>query len=139
MQLISNSAVGLAALVLLAVGSGCTPEVKTHPVAGKVLLPTGDPATRGVIEFRTVNEEGEIVNAFGEIRADGSFELTTYEENDGALAGEHEAIVLDPANTDGGPVQRSLFPSRYRAYESSDLKFTIKPGPNDLVVELEGK
>lgn len=137
MRLISTAAVGLTALFALVLSVGCSPEVKIHPVAGKVLLSSGSPATRGVIEFRTFTEEGEIVNAFGEIQADGSFQLTTYEENDGALAGEHEAIVLDPASTDGGPVQRSLFPSRYRAYETSDLKITIEPGPNDVVVELK--
>ncbi|EAQ78993.1 hypothetical protein [Blastopirellula marina] len=130
-------------LCLLACGLvtavGCTSEVKTHPVIGKVLLPSGTPAQRGLVEFRTTTAEGEVVNAHGKIEPDGSFRLSTFAEHDGALAGEHQAIVLNPATDDGGPAHRAVYPERYSAYESSDLKFEIQPGPNEIVVQLKAK
>lgn len=118
---------------------GCAAESRTQPVNGKVQLSDGTPVQRGVIEFRTVGEDGAMINAHGRIESDGSFQLTTFEENDGAVVGEHQVIVLNPASTDGGPVMHAPYADQYRTYETSDLKFTIEPGPNDIVVELKRK
>lgn len=116
---------------------GCGASVATHPVTGKVVLPNGSPAGGGIIKFRTTSPEGEVVKAHGEIRPDGSFQLTTFQEGDGALEGEHEAILFSPATGDGGGTAVvPNFPARYRKYETSGLKFQVSPGENEFVIEL---
>ncbi|TWT38760.1 hypothetical protein [Blastopirellula retiformator] len=135
----SNFTGCLYLLTAVTLAIGCAAESKTHPVNGKVQLSDGTPVQRGIVEFRTIGEDGATINAHGKIEPDGTFQLTTFEELDGAVLGEHQVIVLNPATTDGGPVVRAPYPDRYRRYESSDLKVTVEPGPNDIVVELSRK
>ncbi|WP_158261055.1 MULTISPECIES: hypothetical protein [Pirellulaceae] len=128
--------IGMIALVCLAF-VGCEASVATHPVTGKVVLPDGSPAGGGIIKFRTSSQDGEIVKAHGEIQPDGSFQLTTFHEGDGALEGEHEAILFSPATGDGGGTAViPNFPPRYRKYETSGLKFHVTPGENNFVIQL---
>lgn len=127
---------GMLALFCLVL-TGCETSIATHPVSGKVVLPDGSPAGGGIIKFRTTSQEGEMVKAHGEIQPDGSFQLTTFQEGDGALEGEHEAILFSPATGDGGGrVVAPSFPAKYRKYETSGLKFRVDPGQNEFVIEL---
>ncbi|MBA2112967.1 hypothetical protein [Bremerella alba] len=116
---------------------GCEASVATHPVSGKVVLADGSPVGGGIIKFRTKSDEGETVKAHGQIQPDGSFQLTTFQDGDGALEGEHEAILFSPATGDGhNAVAAPNFPTKYRKYETSGLKFQVGPGENDFVIQL---
>ncbi|MEW4452409.1 hypothetical protein AB1L30_06955 [Bremerella sp. JC817] len=130
-------------LLLLSAGIltlGCGSSSEIQPVTGKVLLSDGSPADTGVIKFRTVSDKGEEVKAFGQIQSDGSFQLTTFEEGDGAILGEHEALLFLPAIGDGQrPMKTKSFPTKYRNYETSGLKFNVGPGENDFVIRLEAR
>ncbi|QDU73617.1 hypothetical protein Pan97_05930 [Bremerella volcania] len=129
--------IGMVALVLMPL-AGCETPVATHPVTGTVMLANGSPAGGGIIKFRTTSEDGEIVKAHGQIQSDGSFRLTTFQDGDGALEGDHEVILFSPATGDGGgAVAVPNFPNRYRKYETSGLKFHVSPGENDFVIQLE--
>lgn len=123
-----------ASAVLL--GAGCGGP-QAHPVSGKVLLASGEPASGGVVEFRITNSDGEMVNAHGEIQSDGTFDLTTFDEGDGALEGEHEVIVVPPTPGEGVTAAGLLFPVRYASYETSGLRFKVDPEPNEITIELE--
>lgn len=117
---------------------GCEASVATHPVTGTVVLADGTPASGGIIKFRTKSEEGETVKAHGQIQPDGSFRLTTYQDGDGALEGDYEVILFSPATGDGqGAVAVPHFPTKYRKYETSGLKFHVGPGENDFLIQLE--
>lgn len=127
---------GLVALCLISI-AGCESPVATHPVTGKVVLANGTPVGGGIIKFRTTSQEGETVKAHGQIQADGSFELTTFDEGDGALEGDHEVILFSPATSDGGGAAATAnFPQKYRKYETSGLQFHVSPGENDFVIEI---
>ncbi len=128
---------GLFTLLLVSL-AGCETPVATHAVTGKVVLADGSPAGGGIIKFRTTSEEGETVKAHGQIQADGSFQLTTFEEGDGALEGDHEVILFSPATGDGGGAAAAPnFPQKYRKYETSGLQFHVSPGQNEFVIKLE--
>lgn len=127
----------LSTLLLAAAGCG-GPTSQTHPVRGKVILPNGSVASGGLIEFRTVDADGKTINAHSRIESDGTFQLSTFGDKDGALAGKHQAILLSPASGDGETIsQAPEFPVKYRSYDSSGLEFDIVPGENDLEVKLQ--
>ncbi|MEW4564905.1 hypothetical protein AB1K70_20435 [Bremerella sp. JC770] len=117
---------------------GCEASVPTHPVTGTVMLGDGSLAGGGIIKFRTTSPDGETIKAHGLIQPDGSFRLTTFQEGDGALEGEHQAILFTPAISDGeSTVAVPSFPKRYRKYETSGLTFHVIPGENDFQIQLE--
>lgn len=122
--------------VLLIIGSGCgSGRLPTYPVAGKVQYRNGKPVRGGVIEFRSENPAAEGLNARGQIADDGSFRLSTYGKDDGAIEGQHRAIVV-PAISEAmkkddekRPPPR-LIAARYQSFERSGLQFTVQPGSN---------
>lgn len=71
----------------------------TAPVRGKVLC-EGQPLTSGTITFTPVVEGGTAVpgkSASGAVGPDGTFVLTTYEPDDGAIIGRHTVYYSPPA------------------------------------------
>src|SRR5436190_8873345 len=81
------------ALLALAV-AGCSSA--TYPVEGKVLTRDGQVVKElegGTVVFET--EDGK-VSAQGAIGADGSFRMSTYQQNDGARPGKHR-VLISPA------------------------------------------
>jgi hypothetical protein len=111
---------------------GPAPE-KAYPVKGKVLLANGEPVRSGrVILHPKDNPLG--VECFGEIQADGSFQLTTYKLNDGAVPG-HYIVTVTPFSYKTGNLKVSgagLIPKRYTEAETSGLDVDIKPEDNVL-------
>lgn len=127
----------LLAITLPLMGCG-SDQVPTYPVRGKVQFDDGVPVRNGTIELESV-EHG--TTATGTIQSDGSFVLGTYTEDDGAAAGEHTAIVVQLVIADGAfkhtvdhgrPV-----PPKFADYESSPLKVTVEPKPqNEITVTI---
>ena len=63
---------------------------------GKVVLEDGNPIQFGTVEFRLrdlLKQYKERIVARGKIEQDGSFRLSTFEPNDGAVPGDYEVIV----------------------------------------------
>lgn len=122
--------------------SGCG-EAKqtTYPVSGKLLLPDGTPLKDMRISFRSVDAT-PIHEARGTTNANGAFQLTTFEPNDGAIAGKHIVVVMAPTprDTDGmTSAERQLamepIDRRYRDYGTSGLEFTVSEGEtNDFEI-----
>ena len=130
----------LLLLTFAGCGEGLPP---TYPVEGRVVLPDGKPLSGGLVEFQSIGGEGMSVNASGTIGADGSFRLTTYKEDDGAVAGRHRAIVRPPredldiedAATAGRP--EPIIDPRFENYDTSGLEFTVKEGANRFTIPVE--
>ena len=93
-----------------AMSVGCNSNPETAPVEGKVLL-DGKPLKFGSVMFQ--NAKGG-QPATGEIQPDGSFTLSTYAPEDGAVVGEHRVRITcysmqDPAvRAQAGPMGDSL-------------------------------
>jgi hypothetical protein len=97
-----SAPVGVAAL--LAAAGGCSSsEFDLAPVAGHVTI-DGQPFAQGKVMFSPI-ATGESRQAgkpaLGRLGSDGSFTLSTYEPNDGAIVGEHWVTVIYNKPTDG--------------------------------------
>jgi hypothetical protein len=118
----------LAPWLLLLLFPFCTGCGQSGPatalVKGKVSL-DGRPLTTGRII--TLPESGRGAN--GLVAADGTFELSTFGERDGATLGKHKIGVVAYEGTGGGPESgngRSLVPERYNNPETSNLTIDVK-------------
>lgn len=124
--------VGGVVVSLLACLAGCgggevwAPQVAdpAFPVKGRVLLPGGKPLPAGRIEFYPVKEPGLL--AHGQVNPDGTFELQTRQEGDGAIPGDYKVRILVPEKRE----YKRL--ANYRDEDGSKLTATVKPEPNVL-------
>ena len=85
-------------LVVIAVAvSGCQKHpFEVAPVSGKITI-DGQPLTAGKVMFAPTAKGGNHEagrTAMGRLQADGSFQLTTYDEGDGAVVGEHWVTIF---------------------------------------------
>jgi hypothetical protein len=149
-----SSVVLLAAAATLAGCGGDPSKPKLGRVSGKVMY-KGQPVTKGVVSFVPVGGPGAQTGqaAAGEIGSDGSYTLTTFEQGDGAVVGEHTVLVQareeDPAiQGKGMPIPdakgqlkikppKQLVPEKYATAQTSPLKFTVKEGSNTVDLNLE--
>jgi hypothetical protein len=137
------------------VGCGGDPgKPRLGRVSGTVTY-NGKPVTKGVVSFIPAGGPGIATgqSATGEIGANGSYQLTTFESGDGAVLGEHRVIVQareeDPALKGRGmPVPdkqgrinikppKYLVPQKYATTEQSPLSFTVKEGSNRYDIDLK--
>lgn len=140
---------GVAAVVALCTGAalfvglaGCTPvgdAYKVAPVRGTVTA-NGEPVKGGSILFRpTTNVAGESgvsgKPASGMVGDDGTFVLSTYGDNDGAVVGKH-AVAYTPFSKGAETYDDKPEPSPYLGMVPKEKEVEIKPGQNDITVEL---
>jgi hypothetical protein len=120
-------------LLVLAAAVGCsgTPAPpKTVAAALKVTLADGQPLRAG--EVRLVPQRGVAVpnrevQAVGRPAGDGTYALTTFSPQDGAVPGNYLVVVRG-----GG----RAVPARFQDEDTSDLKITIPPGGGTLELHL---
>ena len=144
------SCMSLSVLVFAGCSKSDRPEMV--PVSGTVLY-LGEP-----LEGASVRFMGKIGRpAIGHTDANGRFTLTSFDEGDGAVLGEHAVTVTKyakpsfepPKKADGGYQFKSeaemiafyntpsLLPARYGNTSQSGLRFTVTAeGPNDFTIEL---
>jgi hypothetical protein len=123
----------LAALVLGLAGCGN----KLHPVRGKVTLDDGTPVTRGLIVFERT-DGGPALTARGDIKEDGTYELSTYKTGDGVPPGKYRVLV-NPLDLSDIPDEKKNLPFdvKYTTFAKSGLEYEVKSGPNDYPITLE--
>lgn len=144
----------------LAVLGGCNPGGAKPPL-GKVrgtVTNNGQPLTTGSVTFIPIQGKGGDTGqiAIGEIESDGTFELTTFNTGDGALVGQHKAIVvasLPAANAptttgEGGMMPmfagpkayvppKPLVNPKYSKAETTPLMYTVEAGGNTFEITLK--
>jgi len=131
---------GAMALIFVSAASGCSSEnrIETATVSGTVTF-NGDPLQIGSLLFVPVTGGP---SAEANIGTDGSFEMGTYDDDDGAVLGEHKVMITaftapggsglpeDVIDGDGAPV--SVIPDFYGDLEKSGLKVDVKSGENTI-------
>jgi hypothetical protein len=123
--------------------AGCSSGPKTYPVEGTVVFKDGTPFPGGLVEFEPVTADPKLrVNARGAVQPDGTFRLTTFKEGDGAVEGQHRAVVLPPAPPNlvedrTKPPPPLILDRRFMSYDTSGLQFTVTQGLNRFTIEVE--
>lgn len=85
---------GVAALATSCAGDGREP---VYAVKGRILY-KGGPAKGAMVLFHKVEgDEKKAVKPFGRAGADGSFQVNSYNANDGAPEGEYIVTIIWPA------------------------------------------
>jgi hypothetical protein len=138
------SAAVLAAAALGLCSCGGPDRVEVSPVRGKVLF-RGQPVPYAWVVFypQGGSEEVQRMRPSGRAGPDGSFTLTSYDEGDGAPAGQYKVTVEwpsedpnDPSNPDDPetrvPRGPDRFGGRYADPATTPLTATVKEGDNDL-------
>lgn len=117
----------LLALLLFVGCKSYTPgdPPSTVAVGGKVTLPSGSVLTGGRVIFKP--KEAGKQEAVGEINKDGSYKLTSYNKDDGAVPGEYTVVIEKVSYKTGSAVEvRASVPAKYLSSQTSDLVVTVK-------------
>jgi len=110
-----------------------------HPVRGTVTLEDGKPLTKGLVIFER-KEGGTPIAARGEIHAGGQFELSTHKPGDGVPLGKYR-VLINPLDLSEVPDEKKNLPFdiKYLKFETSELEFEVKAGPNEFPIRLMRK
>ena len=128
----------LSSLACASCGSGGHEPV--YQVTGKVLF-SGKPAPGAVVVFHsTGDKKASDVHPQGTVGDDGTFQISTYDLNDGAPAGSYDITVtwtkpIHPGEKD----EVSLLPIRYVRPQSSGLHAQVKPEATNNLAAFELK
>ncbi|WP_435018903.1 hypothetical protein TA3x_000893 [Tundrisphaera sp. TA3] len=127
--------ISLSVAALLSV-PGCSQDARTkvYAVQGKVFF-KGAPASGGFVVFHPAAAGTDATLPTAPVKSDGSFQLTTYENNDGAPAGEYAVTVqwnrpiVVNKELQSGP---NVIPAKYSDPAKTPLKVTVAQAANDL-------
>jgi hypothetical protein len=135
----------LTAVVLI---PGCTPKglKGVVPVSGKITV-NGEPLSRVVINFcpMDVNVQRSASAMSGE---DGTFKLTTFMKDDGALPGSYkitlaklvfsltpeEVAALEAKGKEYNITSDNIMPKQYQSLATTPLTCDVQAGKNDEVL-----
>ncbi|MHC5538828.1 hypothetical protein ACYOEI_11460 [Singulisphaera rosea] len=117
------------ALSLLPLCAGCSSSsasqgASTLPVKGKVMF-KGQPLKKGTITFEP---DGAGKDASGQIQPDGTFVMTTYTKDDGAVVGTHRVAIAHAG--------RSV-PLKFASVSASKIEVEVTEGKTDYTIELK--
>jgi hypothetical protein len=132
MRIVAGSVAFTAVVSLICSGCGSQSDAShfvasTVPVKGKVLY-KGKPLTQGEITFEPLDSGRE---AHGRIQPDGTFELTTFNQGDGAVPGTHRVAV-----TGTGGKGKSAVALKYKNPSSSKTEIEVAEGKLEYSVDL---
>lgn len=129
--------------ILLLTMAGCGPTPNIAPFSGQVLF-QGEPLEFGSVMLQPV-DGGQPSHAV--IQSDGTFQMQIREVGEGATVGLNRVrITCYPAQRPGNAVNasqelalgRSLIPTKYTSFGSSELTVEVKADNNEpYVIELD--
>jgi hypothetical protein len=105
-----------------------------YPVEGRVLF-DGKPVPGAQVILHPLGDDKDHpVRPLGQVAADGTFRLTTYDAGDGAPEGAYAvtvALLKKPAGVEGD-LSRNVLPARYANPQTSPLRAEIGKGGTEL-------
>jgi hypothetical protein len=109
------------------------------PVKGRVLY-EGKAAGGAVVILHATDEAVKASRPHARADANGEFELTTYRTGDGAPAATYVVTLEWKQANDTPEGGRELLPPVYSHPNTSKLRVTVTPGPNEpLVLRLTAR
>ena len=143
------TAIGLVSLPACSSSDEWTAKrLKVYKAGGTVLL-DGKPCADAVVTFFS---DTDSVSATGRTNTDGKFQLTTYKDGDGAVAGAHKVTVVkrefveektkyDSANERSvALIPKELLPKKYMTPSTSGISHSVETsGTNDFKIEITSK
>ncbi len=142
MTVVQRSVISMIAMQMLVVSIGCgsSDSKATAKVEGKITA-SGQPVTGGSMNFQPVGTGTSGVGkaASGTVQSDGTFKLTTYQPDDGAVIGKHRVTFTPPVPPTpdvppGGHAAEVKIP--YSGLVPAPAEVEIKAGDNKLTFEL---
>jgi hypothetical protein len=133
-EVISMRVFLLALCCLIAVGCG---GGKTAPVNGRVKFKDGSDVSVLAGHTVTFETDADRMSGYGDIQAEGTFKITTFSPDDGAMIGTHRISITPPEPPPDGPLPKPILHPKYKDYGTSGLTAEIKPGTNNVELELE--
>lgn len=146
----NTRAIGLLIFVLIAAGVGyvgwrAMQAEYDSTVQGAVTI-DGELANRGTVVFHPV---GDGAPAYGDVRKDGTYSLRVgqgdlSDADGGQLASGDYVVTVMVTSAPPGDAGDLPMPgprvtaAKYREKSTSDLKVSVKPGPNVVPLDLEG-
>ena len=95
----------------------------------------------GIVLTKSMTAEGLGQNARGEIGTDGTFRLTTFKTDDGAVPGKHRVLVRAQRDQDDyikrGIIPRPVIDPRFESYPTSGLEMNVKKASNEFTLVVE--
>ncbi len=119
-------------LALVGCGSG---EIKTYQIPGKLVYDDGTPVNNASIVLQTTVGD-KAVEARGSADPEGKFELTTFHDGDGVVAGEHSVSVAPITVGDSATPTAPHVPPKYSDFTTSGLKTTVTPETKEIVITI---
>jgi hypothetical protein len=106
-------------------------QLAAYPVTGTVLV-DGRPAEGAIVTFVPVEGSEALMKErpYGEVDAQGKFQLMTFVRGDGAPPGDYKVTVLWTAGAKPGQLDR--LGGRYSSPDESPLTATVEDAPADL-------
>jgi len=117
--------------------TGCGPAdkiVPVFPVRGSITF-QGKPPVGAQVLLSPVSKQEVLAAPLGRVKEDGSFQISTFGEGDGAPPGEYVATVqwFRPVSDGGGSGPGpNVIPKQYARPSTSPIKVTVKSEPNVL-------
>jgi hypothetical protein len=110
----------------------CADRHPAHPVRGKLLI-NSKPAADADIMLYHQGDWGETrIEPYAHTKADGTFALSTYAENDGAPVGEYNVRVTWPIAGGGPRGGPDRMQGKYADPRKTPLKVTINKETTEL-------
>lgn len=134
---VRNSLLLLLPLAFVGCSSRADDSPPAVPVKGKVVR--NGSGVKHVMVFFMKGDGAEV--ASGETNANGEFQLSTYDENDGAPAGEYK-VTIQPGSAEEGAegedVSTPEYLQKYSEPNATPLTATVtEAGPNEFTFELD--
>lgn len=125
--------------------SGCgVGQLPTYPVNGKIVFEDGTSPQFGTVEF--LNDAHQL-NARGEISKDGTFSVSTFGKEDGAVEGTHRIAIIQLTMSPQAAQFNHLIEHdhgdvvdpKYHDFRTSGLTCSIESGTNDVTLTVSKK
>lgn len=123
----------IATLLLLA---GCGPSgPRTYKIPGRLVYEDNSPVPGASVVLQTKVDE-KLISARGLVSPDGKFELTTFQDGDGVVAGEHQVAITPLPIPDGNKPMQPLVPGNYGDFNTSGLRTSVTPETKEIVITI---